>query len=304
MTKVGEARRRSAELAAQLEFDEVEQGKVALIVTEAATNLVKHAESGSGQLIMEGFTDGHGGAHLELLTLDSGPGMSELSKCMADGYSSAGSPGTGLGAISRAADRLEIYSSPRSGTILWARVNPRSPRPAARQPLLELGVIRASAPGELVCGDDWAMIERDGQSLILVVDGLGHGAGAAQAAEEAVLAFHHHRSSEPTEIVDTIHRAIRATRGAALAIARVDLARGHVRYAGVGNISGLILDTTTGENKSMVSLNGIVGHAIRKIQSFDYTCAHDSVVIMHSDGMATHWSLEKHPGILGQASRA
>ncbi len=92
--------------------------------------------------------------------------------------------------------------------------------------------------------------------------------------EEAVRVFHDQRSSEPAEIVEAIHRAIRSTRGAALAIARIDLARGQVRYAGVGNISGVIVDTTTGETTSMVSHNGTVGHAIRKIQSFDYTwCA-------------------------------
>ena len=131
-----------------------------------------------------------------------------------------------------------------------------------------------------------------------MVDGLGHGPGAALAAEEAVRAFHNHRSSEPADIIETIHRAIRATRGAALAIARIDLARGCVRYAGVGNISGLILDTTTGETQSMVSHNGTVGHTIRKIQSFDYSCTQNPIVIMHSDGMATHWSLQKYPGII------
>ena len=120
ITKVGEARRRSIELAARFGFDEEGQGKVALVVTEAATNLVKH--SGGGQLILEGIRHGSGESHLEILTVDSGPGMLDLSRCMTDGYSSAGSPGTGLGAISRFADRLEIYSEPGKGTILWARL--------------------------------------------------------------------------------------------------------------------------------------------------------------------------------------
>jgi anti-sigma regulatory factor (Ser/Thr protein kinase) len=297
-TKVGEARRWSVELAARLGFNETQQGKVALVVTEAATNLFKHA--GAGQLILAGFHHEQSGSHLEVLALDSGKGMSDLAKCMADGYSSAGSPGEGLGAINRLADRLEIYSTPKTGTILWARLDPKPERRATDLRLLELGVVKVCAPGEQECGDDWATIERDGQSLILMVDGLGHGPAAAAAAEEAVCAFHGQRSSQPEEILAAIHRAIRGTRGAALAIARIDLAKGQLRYAGVGNISSLILDTKTGDTTSMVSLNGTVGHAIRKIQSFDYACPEGSVVIMHSDGMATHWSLDRYPGIKGR----
>jgi anti-sigma regulatory factor (Ser/Thr protein kinase) len=296
ITKVGEARRRSIELAARFGFDEEGQGKVALVVTEAATNLVKH--SGGGQLILEGLRHGSGESHLEILTVDSGQGMGDLSRCMADGYSSAGSPGTGLGAINRVADRLEIYSEPGKGTILWARLVPEPESKNVDGHSLELGVVRVCAPGELVCGDDWATIERDGKSLIMMVDGLGHGSAAADAAEGAVGAFLGLRSFEPAEILESIHRSIRGTRGAALAIVRIDPAGGHVRCAGVGNISSLILDTTTGETKSMVSLNGTVGHSIRKVQSFDYPWTQDAVLLMHSDGMATHWNVDRYPGIM------
>jgi serine phosphatase RsbU (regulator of sigma subunit) len=203
-----------------------------------------------------------------------------------------------LGAISRLADCFEIYSAPETGTILWARLDLKSKRQAAREGALDLGVVRVSAPGEQVCGDDWATSARDGHSLVLMVDGLGHGHAAALAATEAVRIFQGHHSSEPAEILEAIHRGIRGTRGAALAIARIDLLQGQVRYAGVGNISSLVLDTTTGDTRSMVSLNGTVGHVIRKIQSFDYSWGEDSVLLMHSDGIATHWNLDRYPGIV------
>jgi anti-sigma regulatory factor (Ser/Thr protein kinase) len=295
VTQVGEARRRSVDLAAQLGFDQTRQGKAALVVTEAASNLVKHA--GGGQLILAGFTYGQGGAHLEIWTLDSGRGMNDLSRCIADGYSSAGSPGNGLGAISRVADSFEIYSGSESGTVLWARLDANPELRAHRRDELNLGVVRVAAPGEQLCGDDWAMIARDGLSFILMVDGLGHGPPAAHAAAEAVRIFQEHRSSEPVEIIESTHRAIRATRGAALAIVRLDLANGEVRYAGVGNICGGVLDTKTGESTSMVSHNGTVGFAIRKIQSYDYPWSEESLLVMHSDGLATHWNLDRYPGI-------
>ena len=227
--------------------------------------------------------------------------MGDLSRCMEDGYSSAGSPGTGLGAISRLADCLEIYSRIQiRATILWARLDPKPEPRIVLDQKLELGVVRVSAASaSSVCGDDWAMVERDGHSLILMVDGLGHGPAAALAAEEAIRAFNsHQRSSEPAEILESIHRAIHGTRGAAVAIARIDPSEGVLRYAGVGNISGVIFDTATGETKTMVSMNGTVGHTIRKIQSFDYPWADGAVLLMHSDGMATHWNVDSYPGIL------
>ncbi len=294
ITKVGEARRRSLVLAAELGFSEVNQGKVALVVTESASNLIKH--TGGGQLILKGLADGRAGPCLDILAIDSGRGMSDLSRCMADGYSSVGTPGSGLGAIRRVADSFEIYSGPE-GTVLWARLDMKPELRTSRDYTLELGVVRIAAPGEQVCGDDWAAVDRDGLSFILLVDGLGHGPPAALAAEEAVRIFQGHRSREPAEIVDSTHRAIRGTRGAALAIARLDLAKGEVRYAGVGNICGVVLDRTTGETTSMVSHNGTVGYAIRKIQSYDYAWTQNSLLLMHSDGLATHWNLDRYPGI-------
>jgi len=236
-TNVGDARRRALLFASELGFDEINQAKAALVVTEAASNLVKH--SGGGQLILKGLSDGPAGPCLEILTIDSGPGMSDLSRCMADGYSSVGTPGSGLGAISRLADSFEIYSGP-DGTVLWARLDRKPELRASHHHELLLGVVQVSAPGEQVCGDDWATVDRDGLSFVLMVDGLGHGPPAALAAEESVRIFQGHRSREPAEIVESTHRAIRGTRGAALAIARLDLANGEVRYAGVGNICGIV----------------------------------------------------------------
>ena len=294
-TKVGEARRRTLWLAGKLGFDETRQGKAALVVTEAASNLIKHG--GGGELIVQARAYEHGGVGLEILALDSGGGMSDVGRCVVDGYSTAGSSGTGLGAIGRLADAFEIYSNPGMGTVLWARLD-GTPQPRAeRDPGLEVGVVVVPAPGEEVCGDAWAAIERDGRSFMLVVDGLGHGPPAAQAAEEAVRVFRSHRTQELDEILESTHAALRSTRGAALAIARVDRVLGEVRYAGVGNISGVIVNTRTGATTSMVSQNGTVGYTIRRIQVGHYSWSEDSLLLMHSDGLATHWNLDRYAGL-------
>jgi anti-sigma regulatory factor (Ser/Thr protein kinase) len=294
-TKVGEARRLAASLAGQLGFDETTQGKVALIVTEAASNLIKHG--GGGQLVVHGLEYGQAGRRIEILALDTGRGMSDVGRCMADGYSTAGSPGTGLGAISRIADAWEIYSNPGVGTVLWARLDQTARPRAERGPGPEVGVVRLSAPGEQVCGDAWAMSERHGMSFLLMVDGLGHGSPAAHAAQEALRVFRGHRALEPAEILESTHSALRSTRGAALAIARLDEVRCEVRYAGVGNISGMIVNAATGQTTNMISHNGTVGYMIRKIHAYDYPWTDDSLLLMHSDGLATRWNIERYPGV-------
>jgi anti-sigma regulatory factor (Ser/Thr protein kinase) len=294
-TKVGDARRRAAALLEPLGFEAVKQGQAALVVTEAATNLVKHAPG--GQLLLTAGDFGGAGTALDIMTLDSGPGMADVSRCMADGFSSSGTRGTGLGAIARTADSFDIYSLPGAGTALWARLRAAARPPAGPGCELDLGVVSVPLAGETVCGDNWATVARDGLNFVLVADGLGHGHAAAEAADEAVRVFQGHRSREPSDILESTHQALRATRGAALAIARIDPVRGELRYAGVGNIAGVIHQTATGKSVSLVSQNGTAGYAIRKIQSFDYPWSPGSLLLMHSDGLATHWRLDRYPGL-------
>ncbi len=294
-TKVGEARRKISALAQLWGFCETDQGKVALLATEVSTNLLKHG--GGGELIVQRVRDGPVGTSLDLLALDSGGGMSDVGRCLADGYSTAGSPGNGLGAIRRLADSFEIHSQSGTGTILWCRLQSVRHHTSEDAPHLEVGAVSLPFPGELVSGDAWAISERDGFTFVMVVDGLGHGPPAAHAAAEATTVFHTETALEPADIMWAAHSALQGTRGAALSIARLDASRGEIRYVGIGNISGVVLDSRTGETKSMVSQNGTVGHTIRKIQAYDYPWREESVLLMHSDGLSTHWSFDRYPGL-------
>ena len=104
-SQVAEARRLVAQRARLAGVTTARLGDVAIVVTELATNLLKHA--GGGHSLASHRDDGDG-AGLELLALDRGSGMTDVGRCMDDGYSTAGSPGTGLGAIARLADDLRI----------------------------------------------------------------------------------------------------------------------------------------------------------------------------------------------------
>lgn len=291
---VAEARREVTGLARTIGFGANEIGKVALVVTEAATNLVKHTPQ--GQLLARAF-DRDGVEAIEVLVLDQGPGMANVGESLRDGYSTSGSIGAGLGAIKRLSDEFDIYSIPGKGSALVAQLWSRKPPGGNRPTPLEIGVVCQPKPGEVVCGDAWAVEWRDGHCVILVADGLGHGADAAVAAMTAVNALRTHPQLAPAALIEFANGALRGTRGAALAVADLDLSR-EVRYAGIGNITGIL--HAPGGARHMVSHSGIVGHEVRKIQEFVYPWSQDALLIMHSDGLATHWNLDKYPGLAGR----
>jgi anti-sigma regulatory factor (Ser/Thr protein kinase) len=291
---VAEARRRATSLAADLGFDETDVGRVAIVVTEAAMNLVKHG--GGGEILGRALGNGDGPA-LEIVALDRGPGIGNLEAAFRDGYSSAGTTGTGLGAIQRASSEFDVYSTRTGGTALLAvlRARPRPQDDAA--PSLRIAGMSLPKPGEEQCGDAWASRTTREGMVILVVDGLGHGPGAAEAAREAVGLFLEDRGgAPPAETLDRLHRGLRATRGAAAAIAQIHPSRQLLTYAGVGNIAGFVLG---GERpRALVSHNGILGLEVRRFQEFTYLWPAGSTLVMHSDGLTSHWSLDGYPGVI------
>jgi stage II sporulation SpoE-like protein len=220
-----------------------------------------------------------------------------------DGYSTAGSPGNGLGAISRRSTFHEIYSSPGLGTVVLAQLsNPvsktnQAPRQATRPtPGLEIGGVSVPKAGETVCGDAWIAHPRDNGIRLLLADGLGHGEGAAEAANAALEIATNQSADSPPELLERIHAGLGSTRGAAVSVAEIDLDRGIVRYAGLGNVTGVLL-VAGDPRRQMVSYNGTAGHHARKIRDFTYPWTSNSMLVLHSDGLITHWSVDKYPGL-------
>jgi anti-sigma regulatory factor (Ser/Thr protein kinase) len=293
-SQIGEVRRTATGMARQLGLDEQDQGRVALVLTEALNNAVKHG--GGGQVVLRPITNSSSG--VEALVIDKGPGIPDVERALRDGYSTAGTPGTGLGAVARVSDRFDIYSLAGQGTALLIRVCARRGEvdrsPAV--PSLETGAVCLARSGETVCGDAWALGRTAGRVILIVADGLGHGPDAAAASMEAIRVFRKSLSLAPADILAEIHSALRSTRGAAVAVAALDPNLKEVRYAGVGNIAGSIVSAA--ETRSMVSHNGTVGHEVRKIQEFRYDWPTGALVIMQSDGLQTHWRLDRYPGLV------
>ena len=291
-SQIGEARRSAGAIAAAAGLNETDAGKFAILVTEAATNIAKHA--GRGEVMLRSIrTSGVRAA--ELIAIDSGPGILDLDRALRDGYSTAGSPGAGLGAFSRLATRFDMYTVPNGGTVLVARIEAPISGERPRR-TLDVGVVRASKRGESDCGDDWGIvIDESGRALLTVVDGLGHGSAAAEAARRAVEIATEHSSNAAGVVVATVHAGLRATRGAALAVAELSADQSSIRFSGLGNIAASVVSPAG--SKSLVSHNGIAGHEMRKIQEFPYDWPGDAMLVVHSDGVSSRWDLGRYPGL-------
>ncbi len=292
----GAARRVATLLAQRAGFEEADAGRVGLVVTEAASNIVKHARS--GQVLLRPLSEASDLVGVEVLALDRGPGMADVARSMRDGYSTAGSPGNGLGAMGRTAALLEVYSAPGAGTALLMHVLQRRAVPSTSRWPVVIGAVRVAAPGEDECGDDWCFSVDDRRAVLMVVDGLGHGAGAARAAGEAVRIFdsQHHLAAEA--ILQAAHGALRSTRGAAVSVAEVDLVARQVHYAALGNVAAAMVWPAGSRN--LVGQNGTAGGEFRRIRPFTYPWMSGASLVMHTDGLDTHVNLGGYPGLLGR----
>ncbi|GLZ43451.1 transcriptional regulator [Actinokineospora sp. NBRC 105648] len=276
---VGAARRAATGLAERLAFGPTRVAEVALAVTELATNLDKHAEQGVLLLRALRTTEL---AEIEIAAVDRGPGMADPELAFADGHSTAGTLGIGLGSVRRLADSCRVRSTPGRGTVLVVRLGPDR---VATRPAEVAGVTRPMV-GEDICGDAYA-VRRDGARLLLMLcDGLGHGPLAASASQVAVRTFQDADWAPPDAMVRKLHAAMNGGRGGALAVAEIDPDAGQVRYCGLGNIAGFVVAE---RKQGMVSLPGIAGYQARTTRQFAYELPEGATVVLHSDGLTDRW---------------
>lgn len=296
-SKTAEARRFARNMATKMGLTETVSEQVSIVVTEASTNLLKHA--GRGEIILHSSSEGlETTPLLDVLALDQGPGMRNLQQSLQDGYSTGSTAGHGLGAIVRLSQDSDFYTVPQKGTGILARWWTETPKPSAPgHGTLRISAVNLPKPGEEVSGDAWGAVHYGDSVVILLADGLGHGLEANIASVEAVRILRLHPDLPPAILLQRVHSALRSTtRGAAVAVARVDLAHQQVTFAGVGNISARIYSGSE-PRYSLVSGNGTAGHQTERIQEFAYPWPTDGLLQLHSDGLSTGAGLEPYPGL-------
>lgn len=285
---IGAVRRTATHLAETLRIAPERTGQIAVAVTEAVSNLVKHAVQ--GMALVRPCPGAP--AVVELITLDRGPGMPDVARALRDGYSTSGTLGIGLGAIARFASRYDVHSVPGEGTALAMQfadgdLPALPPASGLTRPIGE----------EVETGDSFAIATGDEATTVMVCDGLGHGPLAARASREAVKLFLAGPDDDPAAILRRLHHGLGHTRGGAVAVARVT--SDSVTYTGIGNISGWIV--YDGRRQGMISAHGIAGHRGRRPRQYVYPLDEHATVVLHSDGLTDRWNPAVMPGLFARS---
>jgi anti-sigma regulatory factor (Ser/Thr protein kinase) len=307
--QVGAVRRAVNTYARSLGFNEHELAEIDIVVQEVGTNAARYA-TGGGLIHFTDILDAEPG--LEIFYTDRGPGIYDLDRVVRDGVSTGGSLGAGLGAVRRLMDEFEVYSTVQGtdrlaslarrtthGTALllrkWvtaARLSDKTHAATARR----IGVWSRPHPQEDRNGDAYFINRRARQTLLAVVDGLGHGEGAHEASRVALTVLADWQGEGLEDIFGAAHAALRSTRGAVMGACVIDAARGTFQYAGVGNIEARVFNAP--EPVRPISNNGTLGARMNKVRVWSYAWAEGACVVLASDGVSATWDINDYPGLL------
>ncbi|MFI7385816.1 ATP-binding protein [Streptomyces sp. NPDC049813] len=265
--------------------------RAAVLTSELAGNLLRHAVDGA--VYVQRLPQGGG---IDVVAVDRGPGMASPDRAMVDGYSTTGTLGSGMGALRRLADELTLRSLPGVGTLICARFH----APGATPTRADIGLLCLPLRGEQECGDSATVVDTPGGRTAAVVDGLGHGAEAAEASAAAVRAFRAEPERPLPDLLTVMDRALRGGRGAAVGLVR--LRPGTVEHCGVGNIRLLIVGHD-GTGPRATGQPGVVGWNMPRPRPVSLTMPATSSAVLHSDGIAARWPETATPFLLGLPPR-
>lgn len=274
-------------------FSEKRTGEIDIVVSELASNIIKHAKT--GELLYKLTTD-RGKPVFEIISIDHGPGMKSVNHSIRDGYSSTNTLGQGMGSIVRLSNEAQFYSINGWGTVAFARIYADPEYKEDREnPMIRY--LNVAKPGETVSGDGAAVKRYKDRTVLMLGDGLGHGAGAHEAVTAAIRAFEASASAEPTEMIREMHNAVKKTRGLVATVCVMDHRKKKWYICGVGNIHSRIQRGL--EYKNYICNNGIIGLNIPgRLESTEYEMEKLQYMILCSDGLRVKWDLLQYPGIL------
>ncbi|MET7322738.1 SpoIIE family protein phosphatase [Streptomyces sp. NPDC005549] len=304
-TRVRDARVAAEAACASSGLDAHATAVAALVATELATNLVKHADGGRIIINLTGPSDtlAEAAPQVQIISLDHGPGIDDIQATLRDGYTtSAVSLGAGLGTCLRIAGDFDLHSRPGRGTVAMARINAsvtssrRRSRPVRSATGARAGGVNTSLAHAEHSGDSFAWVRSGPRLTLMLADGLGHGEAAARASTAAVHALQGSADRPPAEILRQLHAALHDTRGAAVGVAQLDENRGRLSFAGVGNTGARL---RTGDSwRSLTSHPGIVGaHFPARVPVHEEAWQADSLLVLHSDGLPSRWEPPHDPAL-------
>ena len=292
------AQQTARQIACGLGFGEQASEEIVLVVAELASNLVKHA--GHGALSLRPLNHGES-IGIEVETEDHGPGIRDVEEAFKDGYATRGGLGYRLGTVNRLMDELEVSSTAALGTRILCRRWLRATPDMEIVPGWQVGVATRPRPLAAANGDAFVIHECNGRLLAAVIDGLGHGEPAQEAALAAQSYVQSHYDSALDKLFCGVSRACQGTRGVVMALARFDSPTA-ITLANLGNIE--MRPWTAAERLPITIQRGYLGAHEHQVRVQEYRWDPSWMLVLHSDGLRTHWQWTDFPGLERQPPQA
>ncbi|GAA0896811.1 ATP-binding protein [Virgisporangium ochraceum] len=235
---VAAVRRMVSDLIDDVSPDQDRHGRAELVVTELATNLVRHA--GGGWMLVRPLRP----SSIELIAVDGGRGIDDLDGVLAGRVSDPKGLGCGLRSVRRSSARFDAWTRPGGGTVVLSVLDLAGASGPPACAGVSVGIVEP-------CGDGWAYSDEDGVFTLAVVDGLGHGMKASLAADAALAEF----GTDLEQFVPRANARMRDTRGAAVTLCQI--ADGTLRYIAIGNVYGRVV--TPEGSRGLVTHGGTLG---------------------------------------------
>jgi phosphoserine phosphatase RsbX len=148
--------------------------------------------------------------------------------------------------------------------------------------------------GEVESGDRSFVKEGASGVLFAVIDGLGHGRSAAQAASVAAAALDESSGLPLPRVVEAVHARLKGTRGAVMTAAYIDEGHASLSFCGVGNVEGAVFHPSGGR-ESMVLHPGILGGETPRMNCRSLSLENDALVVLATDGVRGGWTSSVQP---------
>ncbi|MGA1871206.1 MAG: ATP-binding protein [bacterium] len=306
--EVGAAKRKAARMARNIGFSGKAIEEISIVISELAENLIAH-NTVEGKIICSTIED-HGQKGIQIISLDRGPGITDIGKALQDGFSRKNSLGIGLGAVKRLMDEFDLssktersgialYEDKREGigTVIMARKwLHREEKPEKGLRKTRFAVMSRPKHGETYNGDRAFLHYFEGKTIVALIDGVGHGKYSEEAAREADLYLMDNYQKSLERIITEMHMKLRKTRGVVISIALIDDAHKTMEYVGIGNILTRVVKSPV--PVSPANYNGIVGATLQSFKCFTHPWSQGNVIIMTSDGISDKYDLTKYPGLI------
>ncbi len=266
----------------QFGFVERDIQELEIVVRELLANISRHG-GGEGTIVFYSRELADRLPTLIIDFMDNGPGFPDYDLSLHDNTISGFTPGGGLPSARRFCDRVELMPNSPKGAIV--RITKSSSRSNPHR-IGSFVVLSKPHLGETHNGDQATVIHTNNFTLVALVDGLGHGLVAFQAAKSAITIIEQNYQVPLDQLIKIMHIELMKTRGAAVSLAKINYDPQTIDYLGIGNVNTALISNTANH---LVNYNGTVGLDISRSHVVTYKYELGMRLIMYTDGLASNW---------------